>query len=58
LEAEASTPAAEVAASTAVPRPPIKQGAANLPSQRDTEGEPEPGPIVERQAQRSEPEAG
>ena len=63
LEAEAKGVAANGAAKTstaagaaAVPRPPVKSGPTNLPSERDREGQPES--VAERPARRSEPEAG
>jgi hypothetical protein len=64
LEAESKTPGATTktaSAASAVPRPPIKEGAANLPSQRDGEDRPEPAPIARESSsttRRSEPEAG
>jgi hypothetical protein len=70
LEAEAkaakeSAGSPKVAASTpaaAVPRPPLKEGPTNLPSERNGEDKPLPDerePLAEqRSARRSEPEAG
>jgi hypothetical protein len=65
LEAEAKAakqPAAAVeppkATVEAVPRPPLKQGATNLPEERDGEDLPEIEPVVEETTRRSEPEAG
>ena len=42
----------------AVPRPPLKQGATNLPEERNGEDLPEIEPIAEEPSRRSEPEAG
>jgi hypothetical protein len=42
----------------AVPRPPLKQGAADLPEERNGEDLPEIEPVVEEPSRRSEPEAG
>jgi hypothetical protein len=42
----------------AVPRPPIKQGATNLPDERDGDDLPEPQPVAEDPSRRAEPEAG
>ena len=60
LEAENRAGKATAAASgAAVPRPPIKQGAANLPEDRDGNNVPtEPEAVAEKSARQSEPEAG
>ena len=60
LEAENRAGAAAATASgAAVPRPPLKQGAANLPGDRNGENAPrEPEPVAEQSSRRSEPEAG